>query len=86
MSRTASAGRTHLRREARTALELALAALAPSSIVDPLAIAAGLLEAIEELGTDTPALLELAESTENRAKEALARWNAWRPKRIPNPA
>ena len=38
----------HLCREAKTALELAIAALAPSDLVDRLAMAAGLLDAIAE--------------------------------------
>ena len=82
----ARAGRTHLRREVRTALELAIVALAPPAILEPLATAAGLLEAIEELAADTGPVAEFAESAEKRAMAALDRWSAWRPNRIPDPA
>ena len=36
----------HLRREVKTALELAVASMGPTEIVDRLAVAAGLLEAL----------------------------------------
>jgi hypothetical protein len=45
---------SHLRRETRTALELAVVAPAPTALVDRLAWAAGLLEAIAELPADAP--------------------------------
>lgn len=78
--------RRHLRREVRTALELAIVALAPTAIVEQLAIAAGLLEAIEELPTDTLPVQDVTGSIVRRAVAALERWNEWRPNRIPDPA
>ena len=86
MTRTVRSERTHLRREVRTALELAIVALAPRRVVDPLASAAGLLEALEELPADTRPVTDLAESIAARATEALDAWHAWRPQRIPEPA
>jgi hypothetical protein len=50
---------SHLRREARTALELAVVALAPSDLVDRLAVVAGLLEAIVELPPNSAPVLAL---------------------------
>lgn len=86
VKRTVRPERTHLRREVRTALELAIVALAPPKIVDHLASAAGLLEALEELPADTRPVRDLAESIAARATEALDAWQAWRPQRIPDPA
>ena len=73
-----SLDRTHLRRETRTALELAVVALAPTSLVDQLAAAAGLLEAFDELPADAPPVRELARSIIARADDALDAWDAWR--------
>ena len=79
-------GRRHLRREVRTALELAIVALAPPRLVDQLAIAAGLLEALDELPSDTLPVREITDSIAGRATAALDAWNDWRPNRIPDPA
>jgi hypothetical protein len=68
---------SHLRREARTALELAVVALAPSEIVDRLAAVAGLLEALVELPPDSPPVVALVPTVESRAKSALERWRRW---------
>jgi hypothetical protein len=59
---------SHLRREARTALELAIVALAPSALVDRLATAAGLLEALVELPKDSACDRARSESPEPGAK------------------
>ena len=67
----------HLRREARTALELAVIALAPSQLVDRLATVAGLLEALVELPPSSPPALALAPSLVQRARQALAEWQLW---------
>ncbi len=67
----------HLRRETRTALELAVVALAPSELVDRLAAAAGLLEALVELPTDSAPVVALVPRVESRAKSALDDWNKW---------
>ena len=69
---------SHLRREARTALELALVALAPSDLVDRLATVAGLLEALVELPTNSAPVLALVPTVVTRANSALADWKKWR--------
>lgn len=86
VTQTVRSERTHLRRDVRTALELAIVALAPPRVVDQLASAAGLLEALEELPADTRPVADLVESIPARAAEALDAWHAWRPRRIPEPA
>lgn len=68
----------HLAREVKTSLELALAALAPSDLVDRLAIGAGLLDAITELALDEASTIPLVTRTVERANEALAAWHRWR--------
>ncbi len=68
----------HLGREVKTALELAIVALAPSSIVEGLASAAGLLDAVVELPLDSPALAALVPGLDARARTALKAWATWR--------
>jgi hypothetical protein len=68
---------SHLRREARTALELAVAAMAPSEIIDRLAAAAGLLEAIGELPPNSPPVLALVPGLVKRSRVALEEWQRW---------
>jgi hypothetical protein len=68
---------SHLRREARTALELAIVALAPVELTDRLAVAAGMLEAlteVPEVGAPAQALLG---ATVDRARGALQAWHDW---------
>ena len=67
----------HLRREARTALELAVIALAPSELVDRLAAVAGLLEALVELPPSSPPVLALVPGLVQRARQSLADWQTW---------
>ena len=67
----------HLRREARTALEPAIVELAPHELVDPLALVSGILEALEELPSDSEPALALGPSTAERGKVALEKWRAW---------
>jgi hypothetical protein len=78
---------SHLRREARTALELAVVALAPAPLIDRLASTAGLLQALSKLPADSPPVLATMPRTLSRAKNALEEWRAWqeqqRGKRIP---
>jgi hypothetical protein len=71
---------THLRREARTALELAIVALAPDEIIDGLAVSTGLLEALNELPGDNSSVLAMAEVTAKRARKALQTWREWEKK------
>ncbi len=67
----------HVEREVRTALELALAALAPGSLIERLAMSAGLLGALLELPFDSaPAATWTRESLE-RARVTLAEWTRW---------
>jgi hypothetical protein len=68
---------SHLRRDARTALELAVVALAPSELVDRLAMTAGLLEALVELPTDSAPVIALVPGVQSRAKTALDDWQRW---------
>ena len=68
---------THLRREARTALELALVELAPTDLIERLAVVSGLLEALAELPPDSSPALALGPSTTTRARTALTDWQSW---------
>lgn len=68
---------SHLRRETRTALELAVVALAPSELLDCLASAAGLLEALIELPANSPPALALVPGLIERTQSALEEWRTW---------
>jgi|SRR6185369_8007298 len=68
---------THQRREARTALELAVVALAPWKIIEGLATAAGLLEALSELPPDSPPAIALMPKVLELSKGSLERWGNW---------
>ena len=68
---------SHLRRESRTALELAVIAMAPSDLVDRLAVAAGMLEALLELPTDSAPVIAILPRVVARARSALEDWQAW---------
>ncbi len=68
---------SHLRREARTALELAVVAFAPSELVDRLAMVAGIIEAIAGFPPDSAPALALVPATAARARSALDDWREW---------
>lgn len=68
---------SHLRRETRTALELAVVTLAPWELLERLASSAGLLEALVELPSESPPALALAPGLEKRTREALDAWKTW---------
>ena len=68
---------SHLRRESRTALELAVVTMAPFDLVDRLAAAAGLLEALVELPADSAPVLAIVPSVVKRARSALEDWQKW---------
>jgi hypothetical protein len=68
----------HLRRESRTALELAVVALAPSDLVDRLATSTGLLEALLELPSDSAQAIALVPQLLARTRTALSDWQTWR--------
>ena len=53
-------------------------ACAPSDLVDNLAIAAGLLDAITDMALDEAATTPLVTRTVERANQALAAWQRWR--------
>ena len=67
----------HLRRETRTALELAVVALAPAKLIDRLALSTGLLEALSELPIDSPPAIALVTRVLPRTQEALEDWQRW---------
>jgi hypothetical protein len=68
----------HLRRETRTALELAIVAQAPSDLVNRLAMATGLLEALGELPADAAQVVALAPEVSSRSRQSLEAWQGWR--------
>jgi hypothetical protein len=68
---------SHLRRESRTALELAVVAMAPSELVDRLATSAGLLEALVELPTNSAPVIALVPKLVGRTRGALDDWQNW---------
>jgi len=68
---------SHLRREARTALELAIVELAPTDLIDRLALVTGLLESLAELPADSAPAIALGPPTADRARVALELWRDW---------
>ena len=76
----------HLRREVKTALELAVAALAHAEVMDALATAAGLLEALNEFPKSSPPVLATLPRTIELAENSLQAWREWqaRPARKPS--
>ncbi|MDX2094134.1 MAG: hypothetical protein SFX73_40260 [Kofleriaceae bacterium] len=68
---------SHLRREARTALELAIVELAPNELIDKLALVTGLLEALAELPAQSDPAMALGPPTAERARAGLAAWREW---------
>lgn len=67
----------HARRRVRTALELAVVTLAPTELVDGLAMSAGLLEALSELPRDSPPVVALVPRVVARTNEVLEHWQSW---------
>lgn len=68
---------SHLRREARTALELAILGLASAELIDRLAVVTGLLEALDELPRDAQPLRMLVPKVLERARVAIDEWKKW---------
>jgi hypothetical protein len=68
---------SHLRREGRTALELAIVELAPNDLIDRLALVTGLLESLAELPPDSAPAIALGPPTADRARVALKMWRDW---------
>ena len=81
-SADASLDLSHLRREARTALELAVVGMAPSDLIDRLAAVAGLLEALVALPLNITPVIALMPKVSKRAHAALADWNVWQAKHL----
>jgi hypothetical protein len=73
---------SHLRRETRTALELAVLALAPSDLVDRLPTAAGLFEAILELPPNSQPVVAFVPKLVKRSRAALDEWHRWEAERL----
>lgn len=67
----------HLAREVKTALEVAIVALAPSELVERLALASGLLDALNELPVDSAPVVALTPKATERATNSLADWRKW---------
>lgn len=67
----------HLRREVKTALEMAVVELAPSVLLDRLASSAGILEALGELPVDCAPAVALMPNVVQRAKRNLDDWRKW---------
>jgi hypothetical protein len=77
-----SAGETQkelakLRHEARAGLDLAVVALAPSQLIERLALAVGLLESLSELPANSPPLVALVSKTIARSTSSLDEWRSW---------
>jgi len=66
-----------LRQEAKVALDLAVVALAPSQLIEHLALSVGLLESLGELPADSPPVLALVPKTIARSKSSLDEWRSW---------
>jgi hypothetical protein len=75
---------SHLRRESRTALELAVVAMAPSDLVDRLATSAGLLEALVELPANSAPALALTPKLVTRTRSVLEDWQKWHHEHLEN--
>jgi hypothetical protein len=73
----------HLRRDVKTALELAIALLAPTVLVDELATAAGLLEALSQFPNDAAPVIANTPRAVELSVRALAEWQKW--EAIPRP-
>ena len=67
----------HLSRDVKTALELAIALLAPTELVDELAIAAGLLEALSQFPADSAPVIANTPRAIELSHTALADWQKW---------
>jgi hypothetical protein len=68
---------SHLRREVKTALELAVAALAHAEVIDGLATAAGLLEALNEFPKSSAPVLATLPRASELAERSLEAWRNW---------
>jgi hypothetical protein len=69
--------RNRLRRETRTALELAIVSLAPSELVYRLASSAGVLEALVDLPPESAPVAAFTPKAIVRSRAALVEWEEW---------
>ena len=67
----------HLKRDVKTALELAIALLAPTLLVDALATAAGLLEALGQFPRGSAPVLANTPRATELSSAALGEWQKW---------
>jgi hypothetical protein len=63
--------------QARTALDLAIVALAPSRLIYQLATAVGLLESLGDLPAESAPVVALIPTAVARAKSSLDDWQVW---------
>jgi hypothetical protein len=71
----------HLRRELKTTIELALAGMAPNDVTDPLATAAGLLDALSEFPPDAAPVVATLPRTLALSERALSAFRDWEERR-----
>ena len=73
----------HLLRRVRTSVELAIMARAPSDLVNRLARASGLLEALGQLPIDEGPAAEMTAAALVDALSAVELWRVWEKARTP---
>jgi hypothetical protein len=79
----ASTEMRHLLRTVKTSLELAIMARAPSDLVNRLARASGLLDAVNQLPTDEGPAGEMIAAVLADALSAVELWRVWEKARTP---
>ena len=72
----------HIGREAKTALELAVVGLCPWDLLERIAAAAGLVDAIAELPLESPAVAALLPKIVSKARAALDEWGVWQERHL----
>jgi hypothetical protein len=72
----------HLLREIRSALEMAVVAIAPAELLDPLARASGLLQALSELPIDCAPAMALTPKALDSARNILVTWHTWEQEKL----
>jgi hypothetical protein len=72
---------SHLRRELKTTLELALAGMAPNGVTDPLATASGLLDALSEFPADAAPSIATLPRALALGEGALVAFREWQERR-----
>ncbi len=72
---------SHLRRELKTSLELALAGMAPNNVTDPIATSVGLLDALSEFPSDAAPVVATLTRALALAEGSLAAFRDWQQRR-----